>query len=100
MKAKKLAAYLVGATAACALIVGALFLMPEKGATIFTAVVTICLAVAFGILFPNPVSVVYLIAGICSLVFPAWIVGLILIFLGVVCAIVNVIVSKKAWKLF
>ena len=55
---------------------------------------------AFGIMMPNPVSIIGFVAGICMLVFPSLTVGIIMITLGVIMAVANVIISKKKLKLF
>lgn len=79
MNRKKLISFFVGGTFAFALIIGILFLAAPKAFSVATAIVVICLSLASGLILPNPVSFWFLVAGVCMLVFPAWVVGLILI---------------------
>ena len=92
---KRAIAYIVGATGVLAFLVGIIFLPGAKALTISAAVTVICLSLAFGILIPNPICFVGLIAGICALVFPSWIVGIILMVVGIAIAVANVFISQK-----
>jgi len=98
MKLKKAIAYVIGGTGVLAALVGLALLPASKAVTISTAVTVICLSLAFGILIPNPICFVGLIAGICALIFPSWIVGVILIVMGAAIAIVNLFLAKKYLK--
>lgn len=100
MKAKRIVTYIVGGTGAVAVLLGILLLTASKAVNISAAIVMICLSIAFGLIIPNTISILGLAAGICMLVFPAPIVGVVLITLGIVIAVVNLIVAKKHLKLF
>lgn len=99
MKKNRLIAYVIGGTGALAVISG-LFLLPSsKPMTLSAAITLICLSLASGLLAPNPVSFIGLIAGICMLIFPSPIVGIILIILGIIVAVTNLFISKRQLKL-
>lgn len=95
MKIKKMIAYFLGGTGSVAILTGILMLLAPKAFSIATAIVIICLSLAIGIMIPNPISTVGFFAGICMLVFPARIVGLILLAGGMVAVILNPFLMKK-----
>lgn len=95
MNMKKTFAYIVGGTCAVTATLGTILLISSKTLTIPTAIVIICLSLASGLIIPNPVSFLGLIAGICMIVFPSWIVGIIFICLGIAGTIVNLFVAKR-----
>lgn len=95
METKKVIAYIIGGTCALAVLVGLVLLAASRTVHISVAIVIICLSVAFGIMAPNPISLIGLMAGICMIVFPSWIVGIIFICLGIAGTIVNLFVAKR-----
>lgn len=84
MKNNKVLAILLGGSFGIEAIIGLLFLVAPKAFSTTAAVVVICLSVASGLILPNPVSFWFLIAGICMLVLPAWVVGICLLVLSAV----------------
>lgn len=95
MNKKKVFAYIVGGTCAAASALGMILLIPSKPLTLSTAIMMICLSLASGLLIPNPISFWGLMAGICMIIFPSWIVGIIFMLLGIAGAIVNLFVAKR-----
>lgn len=95
MNKKKVFAYIVGGTCAAASALGMILLIPSKPLTLSTAIVMICLSLASGLLIPNPISFLGLMAGICMIIFPSWVVGIIFMLLGIAGAIVNLFVAKR-----
>lgn len=95
METKKVIAYIIGGTCALAVLIGLVLLAASRTVHISVAIVIICLSLAFGIMAANPISLIGLMAGICMLVFPAWIVGIIFMLLGIAGAIVNLFVAKR-----
>ncbi|MBE6681614.1 MAG: hypothetical protein E7600_04975 [Ruminococcaceae bacterium] len=100
MKTKKITAYIIGGMGAVALLFGIILMFSSKAVSVSAAIVILCISMAFGIMMPNPVSIIGFVAGICMLVFPSLTVGIIMITLGVIMAVANVIISKKKLKLF
>lgn len=96
---KKTFAYIIGGSFAVAILLGMILLISSKAMTISAAIVMICLSLASGLLIPNPVSFLGLIAGICIIIFPSWIVGIIFILLGIAGAIANLFVAKRKLKI-
>lgn len=94
MNKKKTFAYIIGGTCAVAVTLGIVLLISSKTIALSTAIVMICLSLASGLLIPNPISFLGLIAGICMIAFPSWIVGIIFILLGITGAIANLFVAK------
>ena len=95
MNKKKVFAYIVGGTCATAFALGMILLIPSKPLTLSTAIIMICLSIASGLLIPNPISFLGLMAGIYMIIFPSWIIGIIFILLGIAGAIVNLFVAKR-----
>lgn len=98
MKKKKAVAYIIGATCAIAVILGIIMLFSPKVITVSAAIAIICLSLASGLIIPNPISFLGLIAGICMLILPPWIVGIIFICAGIAGAVANIFISKKKLK--
>ncbi len=98
MKKKQTIAYLVGGFSTVALLLGIIMLFATKTITDSTAVTIICLSLASGLLLPNPISFMGLIAGISLLVLPPWSVGIILILIGTSGVLTNIFVSKRILK--
>lgn len=98
MKLKKFLSLAVGIVAACALLVGIVFIFASKGISVAGGIVIICLSLASGLIFPNPISFWGLIAGVCVLVFPPYVVGIVFAVLGVAGMLTNVIISKRTNK--
>ena len=95
---KKFLAYILGATLAIAVVLGLLIILLPEFFTIASAITIICISLAFGIVLPNPVSFVGLIAGILMLIFPANIIGIIFICFGIIGALANLFVWKNHFK--
>lgn len=95
MNKRKMIAYIIGATFAAAFILGLILLVASKGITVSIAITIICLSLASGLIAPNPISFVGLIAGICMLVFPPWIVGVVFIVIGVAGAVINALTANR-----
>ena len=98
MKLKKFLSRAVCIIAACALLVGAGFIFAPKGFSVAGGIVIICLSLASGLILPNPISFLGLIAGVCVLIFPPKIVGIVFAVLGVAGMLTNVIISSKYLK--
>lgn len=98
MYKKKLIAYGVGSLCAVGLLCGVLILLFGNPAAITSGIVVICLSICFGILVPNPICFWTLIAGICMLVFPTSVTGIILITLSAGSALANYIGYRKLEK--
>ena len=98
MYKKKLIAYGVGSLCAVGLLCGVLILLFGKSAAITSSIVVICLSICFGILAPNPICFWSFIAGICMLVFPKPVTGIILITLSAGSALANYMVYRKLEK--
>ena len=94
-KRKKLLFWLLGGTFAFACVFGLFLLLVPKVLSISAASVIICLSLASGLIAPNPLSLVGLIAGICMLVFPAKIVGGIFLIGGLCGMTVNYMIARK-----
>ncbi len=92
---KKHFSYLIGIIFAVALLVGVCLLFVSDTVSLVSAIVIICLSLASGIMAPNPISLWVLIAGVCMLIFPAPIVGIVLIVLGCAGTLANLLIAKK-----
>ena len=93
---KKLSPYITGIAGIWSVILGIVFLAAPKGVCITLATAALCLVLAFGIMIPNPFSIITLIASICMLVLPPWVVGIIFIILGIAVAVLNIPAKTKA----
>lgn len=82
MKSEKILTLVLGVTAVCALLTGICFVLASKTISIIGGIVIICLSLASGLILPNPISFFTLIAGICTLVFPPQIIGIVFAILG------------------
>lgn len=98
MVKKKLIAYLLGGTLAVAVALGLMMILLPKFFTVASAVTIICISLAFGIMCPNPISIVGFIAGILMLIFPANIIGIVFICFGIIGALANLFIWKKQFK--
>ena len=95
MKKKKTVAYLLGGSFAVGAIIGLAFLVAPRAFSVTAALVVICLSLASGLILPNPVSFWFLMAGICMLILPSWVVGILLLLLSAA-GMVAVPLSYKA----
>lgn len=95
MKLKKTAAYIFGSFCVVCLIGGVLMIVGNLPVKVTAGVIVICLSLCFGLLIPNPISLVSLLIGICMIIFPSWITGVIMIVTAVFCAVANVLIFKK-----
>lgn len=84
MKNNKVSAILLGCSFGVGAVIGLLFLVAPKAFSTTAAMIVICLSLASGLILPNPVSFWFLVAGICMLVFPSWVVGICLMALSAV----------------
>ncbi len=73
----------LGILAGCEVFAGCLFLASSDITSAVSGIVVICLSIATGLVLPNPLSFVGLIAGILMLALPAKTVGIILLILGI-----------------
>ena len=92
---KKHLSWLWGGTFAFAALMGLFLLFASEKASLMGGIVIICLSLATGLIAPNPVSFIALAAGICMAFLPPWIVGLILLCIGIAGTLVNHYFSKK-----
>ena len=95
MTKKKLVNLLAGVVCAFALIVGLCLLLSGSGTAVAGGITVIVISLASGLILPNPLSLIGLLAGICMLVFPAKIVGTVFAVLGIGGAIANLAVWYK-----
>lgn len=93
MSKKNLILLLVGIVCAVAVIFG-VYLIITDGSAFVGGIVTIVISLASGLIAPNPISLVALIAGICMLVSPK-LVGVILVVLGMSAMVANSVVWLK-----
>ncbi len=95
MSKRKSVFYIIGGNFAFSALLGLMMVFLPKGLTVAAATVIICLSIASGLIIPNHISLLGLVAGICMLVFPAWIVGIVFIVIGNVGALINMFASRK-----
>ena len=95
MNKRKIFAWLAGISSAIALIIGLICLFSSETVSFASGIVVICLSLASGLIIPNPISLVCLIAGICMLIFPARIVGIILMLIGLGGGLANWLVWRR-----
>lgn len=95
MNTQKLSAYIIGAIFATECLLGLGFVLGANAYTITMAVILICLSIAFGLLTANPLGVQGLVAGICMLLLPSKVIGVLFICIGIAGAIVNLVISQK-----
>lgn len=93
MKVKRISVYVLAGLFASAILLGILLLTMPNSVVLTVAIEIICLCLVTGLLVPNHVSLVGLIAGICMLVFPARVVGIIFLCLG----IVGILIPALIW---
>lgn len=89
MKKNKIAALLGGIFWATALFIGLCLLPSSDTGSLVGGITVICLSIATGMLIPNHISLLGLIAGICMIVFPGWVVGIVFCCLGAAGALAN-----------
>ena len=89
MKKKRVLAYGLGILCSVGFLLGLLMLLFKAPASISSGVVVICLSICIGILLPNPISIWGLIAGICMLVLPPQMTGVVIMLLSVAGAVGN-----------
>ena len=94
MSKKNLFLLLVGIVCAVAVIIG-VYLILTDGSAFVGGIATIVISLASGLIAPNPISLVALIAGICMLVFSPKLVGVILVVLGMSAMVANSVVWLK-----
>lgn len=98
MKLQKWFAYGVGILCAVCLLTGISILIWKAPAMITVAVVIICLSICSGILLPNPISLLCLLAGVGMFLVPPQVSGIVLVFLGCAGALTNAILCLKKHK--
>lgn len=96
---KNTLSYSVGSSFALTLIFGVMLFFIPNWATITISIIIMCLSIASGMLFYNPLSVYWLIIGICMVAIP-WktAMGIVFICLGIVGATGNLLVFLKLKK--
>lgn len=92
MNKRKLITLLIGILCAVALAVGFCMLFVSGKISLVGGSVVICISLASGLIVPNPLSFIGLIAGILMLILPSWVVGVILLCMGTAAALVNLFV--------
>ena len=92
---KKFIGWMIGIMCAIDLTAGLAMLVPYKTFTTVAAIIILCLSICSGILAPNPISLYGLVIGVCMLVFPPQIVGIILLAAGLIGAGTNWFCWKK-----
>lgn len=95
MKLKKAFAYAIGAFCVACLIGGVIMIIGNMPVKVAAGVIVICLSLCFGMLIPNPFSFISLLIGICMIVFPSWITGVVMILAAVSGAISNALICRK-----
>ena len=95
MRKKSLIFLLCGIFCTMLVLSGLCLLLFSKSFATVGGIIVICLSLATGLIVPNPVSLVFLVAGILMLVLPKPIPAIVLLCLGVGGAIANLIVWMK-----
>ena len=95
MDKNKLFAYLFGSVCAATLVCGGLIYFFNTPASTGTALIIICLSLCSGLLLPNPISFFTLIAGVCMLVLPAKVTGIIFMILSTIGLVANFFLYRR-----
>ena len=98
MNKAKIILLVSGIVSVCLLLTGILFVVASETFSTFGGIVIICLSLASGMIMPNPISFFALIAGLCILVFPSKIVGIIFALLGLTGMVTSGIYGVKKSK--
>lgn len=95
MSKKNLISVVIGAVCALALILGAILLFSSGASNVAGGITVIIISLASGLIAPNPLSLLGLVAGISMLVFPPKAVGIVFIVLSVGGAVANLAIWLK-----
>ena len=93
---RKILSLVIGIVFISLLLIGVMFVVAPRVFSVVVGIVVVCLSLAFGmILPPEPSSFFALIVGICMIVFPPKIVGIVFVLLGIAGAVGSAILWVK-----
>ena len=95
MTKKRIISLIIGICFGSLLLIGMMLFVAPRVVSTVGGIVIVCFSLAFGMIMPEPVSFLALIAGICMLVFPSKIVGVVFLLLGIAGAACNAILGAK-----